>query len=196
MKNEKLLYVVLILIVVVVGVSFGYFMVGINITGEGASTNVKMAKLLKVTYDAGEDANFTLSDVYPGRKGTKNFKVTVEPGSKQKTVIYAIKFNISENTFKKCTSSNHDDIKNDCDLNAEELKYTLKENGAIIASGDLTEQTGEIELAVRTQTVSEKEEFNYELELNFVDTGKAQNHNMGPDISLTGKIDVNFADGE
>ncbi len=191
-KSKVLLFIILILVVIGVGVSFGFLLVGTNITGEGSVNTGKIGKFLKVTYDAG-NAKFEANNLYPGKSASKNFTIKVEPGSKQNSVIYSIYFNITHNGFVKCNESNYDNVTNKCEKNAEELVYSLSEDGEEIVSGDLTGQVGKIRLAnITKENLTEAKTYNYTLTITFKDTGKDQNHNGKDTTTLEGNIDVEY----
>ncbi len=196
-KFEKLSIIAIVacLSIGVIGYSFAYFLVGINITGSGASASGSTSDLLKVKYTAG--SALTLNNIYPGSgSGTKSFTVSVTPTSKMKSTKYAIKLKITKNGFRKCTSSNKT-ATNDCTLDAEELVYTLTDSSGTEHKGDLTDGTtmiGEKTLFTHTTpTLSAKTDYNYTLAIDFKDTGADQNHNTGSGVGFTATVEVVFA---
>ena len=193
MKNNSILMMIVgVLVVIAVGVSFAYFSANVSFRGEGAEVNGSAAEMIKVSYDAGSSV-LASNNLMPGDSISKTFKVTVTPGSDTNTATYAIKFNISGNTFEKCTDTNYNATTNTCVKNSQELAYSLKDSsGSVIASGDLTAVTGTITLATETKTVSAATEYSYILEINFADTGADQNHNNNK--TITGDIKVEFAE--
>jgi len=179
-----------VLIVIGVGISFAFYMIRANVEGTGAKTTAK-ADLLKVTYDAGD--NKLTGTINPKDIISKNFRVNVTPTKGINKVTYAIKLKIEANTFVKCSDANYNSLSNDCEKEASELIYTLKDsNGLVLKTGDLTEVTGEINILLETKTVTTSTDYNYTLEITFKDTGKDQNHNMNKNIS--GKVEVEFAE--
>ncbi len=158
-KNKKLIILVSVLLLVV-GVSFAYFVSGADFLGEGSSVGYKVSDMIKVQYDAGSNRLNALLN--PGHRVSKGFKVTVTPTSKEKKAIYSIKLNITENTYVYCDDTTYDETTNPCKRNEEELVYRLKdESGNIIAEDTLINKTGEIELVIETKEVNSKTEYNY-----------------------------------
>lgn len=191
-RNTKLMIIVGILLIIVVGASFAYYVATVGINGEGANVGGTTETLIKVEYDAGT-SNLVADNLYPGVAVSKDFSVIVTPGSVQNEAKYVIKFNISENTFTKCTYENYDEITNACEIGATELQAILKDgNGNVIATKDITGLIGKIELAGETKTVTEKTIYNYTLDILFVDTNKDQNHNANKKIE--GEINVEFGE--
>ncbi len=179
-----------VLIVIGVGISFAFYMIRSSVEGTGAKTTAK-ADLLKVTYDAGD--NKLAGTINPKDTISKNFRVNVTPTNGINKVTYAIKLKIEANTFVKCSDANYNSLSNDCEKEASELIYTLKDsNGVVLKTGDLTEVTGEVNILLETKTVTTSTDYNYTLEITFKDTGKDQNHNMNKNIS--GKVEVEFAE--
>ncbi len=190
-KNSKLFIALGLLLVGVVGVSFAYFLVGVSFVGGGASNTGNTAKLINVEYDAGTST--LTGSLMPGNKLSKTFTVSVTPGSDTNKAVYAIKMNVTNNTFVKCTEANYNSVSNACTKNAEELVYTLKNSsGTVVATGDLTAKTGEVILATETKTASAKTDYNYTLEIEFKDTNTDQNHNTNK--TFTGNVKVEFAE--
>ena len=97
-RNTKLMIIIGILIVIVVGASFAFYAATVGINGNGATLGGTTERLIEVEYDAGTE-NLVLDNLYPGKTVSKNFKVTVTPGSNTNEATYVIKLNISENTF-------------------------------------------------------------------------------------------------
>jgi len=191
-RNTKLLLIIGILLIVVLGVSFAYYTATAGIEGEGTNIGGTTERLIEVNYDAGTES-LVAEGLYPGKSVSKNFTVTVNPGSSVNEATYAIKLNIAQNTFESCTNENYDEITNACKKNKAELIYTLKDkSGKTIATSNITGKTGEIELARETKTVSKKTIFEYTLEIAFVDTNADQNHNTNK--TLNADIKVEFAD--
>ena len=190
-KNKTLIMVVGILLVIVVGVSFAYFLVSVNINGEGASTDIGTSSLPLVQYDAGDF--ILVKDAFmPKDVITKSFKVIVTPTNVVKDVTYRIYLDIADNTFVKCTEDNYDEATNLCEKDANELVYRLKDsNGNVIKEGDLTGSSGQIEIAKETKTQEIRTEYEYTIEIEFVDTNKDQNHNTNK--TFNGEIKVEFA---
>ena len=179
-----------VLIVIGVGISFAFYMIRASVEGTGAKTTAK-ADLLKVTYDAGD--NKLTGTINPKDIISKNFRVNVTPTKGINKVTYAIKLKIEENTFVKCSDDNYNSLSNDCEKEASELIYTLKDSsGLVLKTGDLTGVTGEVNILLETKTVTTSTDYNYTLEITFKDTGKDQNHNMNKNIS--GKVEVEFAE--
>lgn len=183
-KRNLILGIVICVGVVTIGISFAYFTSGVNLTGEGSKVEGGTADLIDVSYDAGS-STINLQNAVPGATASKAFTVTVTPTESEKRTTYAIILDITNNTFEKCT-----DNSNGCTLNANEITYTLKDNTGTIASGDLTEATGPIELIKETKEVSTATTFNYTLELTYVNTGSNQNHNANK--TLTSNLKVEF----
>ena len=191
MKN-KILIAIGILLVITLGVSFAYFVSGIAIGGSGSNASGTTAELLKVSYDAGTSI-LSGTGLIPGTNTSKTFTVIVTPGSDTNEATYAIKLNISNNTFVKCDDSNYNSMSNACTKNAQELVYTIKDSsGNVIKTGDLTGKSGEVVLATETKTVSAATEYTYTLEIEFKETNADQNHNMNK--SITGNVKVEFAE--
>lgn len=189
-KNRILLIALCALIATVVGVSFAYFVVQTRLEGEGAGTTATPAELMKVEFDAGESA-LNASNLMPGGTGSKAFKVTVTPTSTENNAVYAIALDISNNTFVKCDDTNYNEVTNACKKNAEEIVYRLKNSsGKIISTGDLTAKTGKITLLKENKTVSSATDFNYTLEIEYVNTNRDQNHNKNK--ALNANVVVEF----
>lgn len=186
-KKNIILATVLCVGIALIGISFAYFVSSVNITGNGSEISATTADLIKVSYDAGS-STLNLENAIPGDLASKEFSVKITPTASEKIVTYAIKLDISSNTFEKCT-----DNSNGCTLNANELTYTLKNSdGSTLASGDLTEATGEITLYKETKTVDIETTFNYTLEITYVETNADQTHNANKE--MTGNIKVEFAE--
>ena len=218
MKKDKIMIVALVLLTIVSGISFGYFLLGMTVEGHGSLNTGKAAKLVKVTYDAGnpegtevdEFKPLTADNLTPGDKISKKFTIKIEPGTdpEETEVTYSIFMNIENNTFTKCTSSNKhtedmfSETYNDCLENAKELIYNLyevSESGsetALITEGDLTGVTSnKLELKKETKPIeAETKTYTYKIELVYKDTNKDQNHNNNAEFN--GTVDVEFADKE
>ncbi len=191
-KNKTLIMVVGILLVMIMGVSFAYFAVGVNISGNGANTNLGTGNFPLVQYDAG-DSKLLKDNLMPKDIITKNFKVIVTPTKDIKEITYRIYLHITDNTFVKCTDDNYDEATNICEKNANELVYRLKDsNGNVIKEGDLTGSSGQIEVVRDTKTQEARTEYEYTIEIEFVDTNKDQNHNANK--TFNGEIKVEFAE--
>jgi len=191
-RNTKLMIIVGILIVVVIGASFAYYVATVGITGSGTNVGGTTERLIEVEYDAGT-GNLATENMYPGKTIKKDFTVTVTPGSNTNEATYVIKLNITENTFLYCTDENYNEITNACEKGAKELIYTLKDsNGNIIATDDITGKTGEIELARETKTVSAKTIYTYTIEITYIETNKDQNHNTNKVVN--GEVKVEFGE--
>ena len=150
-KNKTLIMVVGILLVMIMGVSFAYFLVGVKIEGNGGNTNIQAGGLPLVQYITGDNKleknNFTPKDIIQ-----KNFKIKVTPTKDIKEVTYRIYLKIDENTFEKCDNTNFNEVTNNCELDAQELIYRFKNSsGEIIKEGDLTGVTGEIDITRDTK---------------------------------------------
>jgi hypothetical protein len=191
-KNKTLIMVVGILLVIVVGVSFAYFLVSVNINGEGSSTDIGTGTLPLVQYDAG-DRILSKDGFIPNDVITKSFKVIITPTKDIKEITYRIYLDITNNTFVKCTDDNYDEATNLCEKDANELVYRLKDsNGDVIKEGDLTGSNGQIEIVRETKTQDVRTEYEYTIEIEFVDTNKDQNHNENS--TFNGEIKVEFAE--
>jgi len=191
-KNKTLIMVVGILLIMIMGVSFAYFAVGVNISGNGSNTNLGTGNFPLVQYDVG-DSKLLKDNLMPKDIITKNFKVIVTPTKDVKEVTYRIYIDIVDNTFVKCIEANYVNITNECELGAEELIYRLKDSsGNVIKAGDLTGITGQIEIARETKVQDTKTEYNYTIEIEYVDTNKDQNHNINK--SFNSNINVEFAE--
>ncbi len=193
MKKQKLLITVFTLLVIVVGVSFAFFLIGATITGTGASSSGSTADLIDVTYLKGNAVTGTL---FPGTSVTKEVQVKLTPGSDElnKEATYGIFIDIEENGFKKCTPDLQS-ITNNCKLNAKELTYTIKEGEKDITpeDNDLTGKQETIRLAkVTHENIEQEVTYTYTIEIKFNDTGADQNHNKNQ--TFTGSIKVEFAD--
>ena len=189
MKKSVLLGIIGVLLVVGVGITFAYFASGVEVSGEGSTVELEPGDMIKVTYDAG-DSSLNSTNLIPGDTVSKTFTVTVTPTKTEKTAVYAIYLDLTSNTFVKCDDSNYNSITNACINGAEELIYTIKDGEDVLATGDLTGQTGKIELLKESKTVDSETTFTYTLEITFKETNADQNHNM--DKSFTGSIEVEF----
>ncbi len=190
-KNKTLIMVVGVLLVMIMGVSFAYFLVGVKIEGNGGNTNIQAGGLPLVQYITGDNKleknNFTPKDIIQ-----KNFKIKVTPTKDIKEVTYRIYLKIDENTFEKCDNTNFNEVTNNCELDAQELIYRFKNSsGEIIKEGDLTGVTGEIDITRDTKIQEVATEYEYKVEIEFVDTNKDQNHNINK--VFNGEIKVEFA---
>ncbi len=204
--KEKLLIIGVIACTLTVGLgfSFAYFLNSVGVKGDGATTNLKTVSMSHVVYDAGESA-LVMENAFPSDSSSKGFKVTATNANGDvisTEVTYAIKFNITKNDFVKCSDANYDALANDCEKNAQELTYKLKDgSGSVIANGtgDLTGVTGDVVIAKETKTITSETDFNYTLEITFNDTLHDQNHNMsveasGKVVEFNGNIVVEFAE--
>ena len=196
---EKKIYLGLLvcLLVSVVGTSFAYFVSSTTINGEGGRTNMTTADMVGVKFDAGDSA-INLQNAMPGLGKEKGFAVIFTPTSNTKTVTYAIKLNITENTFVKCDDTNYkadEPNQNLCTKDAEELVYTLMdEEGNTLATGDLLGKTESLILKKETKTVDVETTFNYKLNVTYKDTNADQNHNANK--SFVGSLSVEFAQAD
>ncbi len=189
-KKNIILAVILCASITVIGISFAYFSSSVLVGGTGSSVSGNAGELIKVSYDAGSKA-INLTNAIPGSSDSKDFSVTVTPTTTENAATYAINLDISANTFETCDSSNQT-ADNNCTIGAEELTYTLRNENGVVASGNLTEQTGTITILKETKTVSEATVYNYTLEITYVDTNSDQNHNMNK--TFTGSLNVEFAE--
>jgi len=191
-KNTKLLIIVGVLLVVIISASFAYYIARTKVTGEGSNIGGTTERMIEVEYDA-KDGKLATDNMYPGVTASKDFTVTVTPGSVTNEATYVIKLNITENTFEYCTDENYNEITNACKKGEPELIYTLKDsNGNIISTGDITGKTGTIELARETKTVTERTIYTYTLEITNVETNADQNHNANKVIN--GEVVVEFGE--
>lgn len=193
LHNDEKLIILAIVVCIFVGLfgfSFAYYTAGApGITGSGNGiTGTTANNLNDVAFDAGSKLN--LENAYPESKATKTFSVQINNSN---PVSYTIKLNISENTFEKCTNDGNekDTYKagtNECEIGAKELVYTLKKGNTVIGTEktDITNATGSITLYSETG----KGDIDYTLEIEYVDTGKDQNHNMNK--TFTGELKVEF----
>ena len=198
---EKKIYLGLLicLLVSVIGTSFAYFVSTVSVNGSGSSTNMKTTDLIGVQYDAGS-SGIDITNAIPstGSGEQKGFAVKVTPTTGVQSVTYAIKLNITTNTFVKCNDSNYkasEPNKNACTKGAQELVYTLTdENNTVIATGDLLEKDGSLLLKKVTKNTSTETTYNYNLSILYKDTGADQNHNMNK--SFVGSLSVEFAEAD
>ena len=191
-KNTKLLIIVGVLLVVIISASFAYYIARTKVTGEGSNIGGTTERMIEVEYDA-KDGKLATDNMYPGVTASKDFTVTVTPGSVTNEATYVIKLNITENTFEYCTDENYNEITNACKKGEPELIYTLKDsNGNIISTGDITGKTGTIELARETKTVTERTIYTYTLEITNVETNADQNHNANKTVQ--GEVVVEFGE--
>ena len=194
MKIEhRILVAVLVCVLVAgVGISFAYFVSGVAINGDGARIHADTPDLINVSYDAGT-STINMVNAMPGTSADKDFKVTVSPSGYENTFKYAIKLDVTANTFTKCTTPT---TANECLVNANELVYTLKDgsgNVLGIANSDITSASnGKLTLYTQTGTVNAATDYNYNLEISFVNTHYEQNHNMGK--TFTGNVIVEFVE--
>ncbi len=215
MKKDKIMIVALVLLTIVSGISFGYFLLGLTVEGHGSLNTGKAAKLVKVTYDAGnpegtevdEFKPLTADNLTPGDKISKKFTIKIEPGTdpEEENVTYSIFMKIDSNTFKKCDDSNKNTDNmfsaeyNDCEKNASELVFNLYETSdggsetPVATEIDFTgAESGKKELAKVTHSAKENQTYTYRIELVYKDTNKDQNHNN--EATFTGTVDVEFAE--
>ena len=187
--KKLILAIVGVLLVCAVGISFAYFVGGDVASGTGASVSGSTDELITVTYDAGS-STLNATNLTPSDSASKGFSVNVEPGTTETTAKYRIYIDITSNSFVYCDDTNYSST-NLCTKNAQELTYNLKDSsGTVIATGDLTAETGEVVLKEETKTVSSATDYNYTLEIVFNDTGASQNHNANK--SITGNVKVVF----
>jgi len=190
MKKSVLLGIIGVLLVVGVGITFAYFASGVEVSGEGSTVELQPGDMIKVTYDAG-DSSLSSNNLIPGDTVSKTFTVTVTPTETEKTAVYAIYLDLTNNTFVKCDDSNYNSITNACIKDYEELTYTIKDGDNVLATGDLTGKTGKVKLLTETKTVDSETTFTYTLEITFHETNADQNHNM--EKSLIGNVVVEFS---
>ena len=189
MKKSVLLGIIGVLLVVGVGITFAYFTSGVEVSGDGSTVELQPGDMIKVTYDAG-DSSLNSTNLIPGDTVSKSFTVTVTPTKTEKTAVYAIYLDLTNNTFVKCDDSNYNSITNACIKDYEELTYTIKDGDNVLATGDLTGKTGKIELLKQSKTVDSETTFTYTLEITFKETNADQNHNM--EKVMNGNIKVEF----
>ena len=190
MKKSVLLSIIGVLLVIGVGITFAYFSSGVEVSGEGSTVELEPGDMIKVTYDAG-DSSLNSTNLIPGDTVSKSFTVTVTPTKTEKTAVYAIYLDLTNNTFVKCDDSNYNSITNACIKDYEELTYTIKDGDNVLATGDLTGQTGKIKLLTESKTVDSETTFTYTLEITFKETNADQNHNM--EKVMNGNIKVEFS---
>ena len=190
MKKSVLLGIIGVLLVVGVGITFAYFASGVEVSGEGSTVELQPGDMIKVTYDAG-DSSLNSTNLIPGDTVSKSFTVTVTPTETEKTAVYAIYLDLTNNTFVKCDDSNYNSITNACIKDYEELTYTIKDGDNVLATGDLTGKTGKVKLLTETKTVDSETTFTYTLEITFHETNADQNHNM--EKVINGNIKVEFS---
>lgn len=193
-RNGKLFIVLLLIGIFSIGISFAFFLVGITYGNEGNRNigGTPVRDMLNVNFDS-EKSSIGAGIINPGDSDSVNFSVDVTP-FEITDIAYVIKLNISNNTFEKCTESNKNNFSNNCLLDADEFKYTLKDtdNDKIIATGALEGVLGEKVLVTQAKTVAMTTKYNYELTLEFVETGSDQNHNANKAFSA--EVVVEFAD--
>ena len=190
MKKSVLLSIIGVLLVVGVGITFAYFTSGVEVSGEGSTVELQPGDMIKVTYDAG-DSSLNSTNLIPGDTVSKTFTVTVTPTETEKTAVYAIYLDLTNNTFVKCDDSNYNSITNACIKDYEELTYTIKDGDNVLATGDLTGKTGKVKLLTESKTVDSETTFTYTLEITFKETNADQNHNM--EKVMNGNIKVEFS---
>lgn len=185
-NDEKLIMIAIMVCALagLFGFSFAYFTVGAPVptgsAGDGISATT-IDNLNNTTFNAGTKLN--LENAYPGAKDSKTFSVNLGT----ETASYTIKLNITRNTFEKCTNENYAADSNECELDANEITYTLKRGSQVIKENvDITTATGAITLATENQTGK----VNYTLEVEYHETNKDQNHNMNK--ILEAELDVEF----
>ncbi|MCM1053709.1 MAG: hypothetical protein NC483_07035 [Ruminococcus sp.] len=194
-NDEKLIMIAIAICVLasLFGFSFAYYtIVAPTASGKGGEVKANTSSLGAISYDAGTE-KISMNNAMPGTKESKNFTVEVKAGDKAEAVSYSIKLKIDSNSFVKCTAANQgttiNGTVNDCELNAQELIYTLKSGSTVLKTGDLAGFTGsEIELVRETKSPTSDTVYNYTLEVEYKDTGKDQNHNMNK--AFSGKIEV------
>ena len=189
-KKNVILAIAICVAITLVGVSFAYFISGVLFTGEGSDVSLTPGDFIKVSYDAGTAID--LQNALPGATAQKDFTITVSPTDTEKKATYSIYLDISNNTFEKCDSTNQT-ADNMCTIGANEITYVLKDDSDNeLASGDLTEATGKIELLKETKEVETQTVYNYTLELSYINTGADQNHNASK--TFTSNLKVEFAE--
>ena len=189
MKKSVLLSIIGVLLVIGVGITFAYFSSGVEVSGSGSTVELQPGDMIKVTYDAG-DSSLNSTNLIPGDTVSKSFTVTVTPTETEKTAVYAIYLDLTNNTFVKCDDSNYNSITNACIKDYKELTYTIKDGDNVLATGDLTGKTGKVKLLTETKTVDSETTFTYTLEITFKETNADQNHNM--EKVMNGNIKVEF----
>lgn len=196
---EKKIYLGLLicLLVSIVGTSFAYFVSSTTIGGEGGKASLKTADMVGVKFDAG-DASLDLQNAVPGLGKEKGFSVTVTPNGSAQSITYAIKLNITANTFVKCDDTNYkvdDPNRNMCTKDAQELVYTLMDgDDTTIATGDLLAKSGELLLLKETKNTDTEAVYDYKLNITYKDTGADQNHNANK--SFVSTLSVEFAQAD
>ena len=189
-KKNVILAIAICVAITLVGVSFAYFISGVLFTGEGSDVSLTPGDFIKVSYDAGTAID--LQNALPGATAQKDFTITVSPTDTEKKATYSIYLDISNNTFEKCDSTNQT-ADNMCTIGANEITYVLKDDSDNeLASDDLTEANGKIELLKETKEVETQTVYNYTLEISYVNTGADQNHNTSK--SFTSNLKVEFAE--
>ena len=142
MKKSVLLSIIGVLLVVGVGITFAYFSSGVEVSGEGSTVELEPGDMIKVTYDAG-DSSLNSTNLIPGDTVSKSFTVTVTATKTERTGVYAIYLDLTNNTFVKCDDSNYNSITNACIKDYEELTYEFKDSsGEVVSSGNLIGLTG------------------------------------------------------
>lgn len=183
-KNNNLkLWIMLGVLITCLGTSVAFFVSGIDFLGDGANVDGDTGDFVEVTYDAGS-SNLSLLDAVPGSSSNKGFQVKVKPNSTKDEVTYAIKLNITNNTFSYGVE------------HLEEIKYTLteeitgKEYTGYIPLGT----NKEITLANITKQEETETTYNYNLKIEFLNIDASQNHNQNKSINASLKVE--FSEGE
>lgn len=173
-KRNLILGIIVCVAVAVIGVSFAYFVSGVNVGGTGSSVELEPGDMISVVYDAGS-STLNLENAIPGDSASKTFSVTITPTETENSVRYAIILNLTTNEF----------VNND-------IRYTLRDDTGELATSTLTDnQTGEAVLYTDSRTVAGQTTINYTLEVEFVETDSDQTVNSNK--SLSGSVKVEFA---
>jgi len=91
MKNLKRLLLVAGILLVLVGVSFAYYVMRVNFTGSGSSVNAITKEINDVTVNITGNLSFNDTDILPGHKNISSIKLTAT--GEDKTIHYNLIWN-------------------------------------------------------------------------------------------------------
>ncbi len=202
-KNKRLMIVVGVLLLIV-GVSFAYFVSSVLIGGSGAKTNMSTASINGATIEVRGTLSFSDLDIYPGHKTISGIEVTaigdgefipynlVWNGTNTLNTPLEFKVYKSDNEIEVSAScSKTTKVENGAQILAEECSITNIESlGSSIYSGTINKEQTKVVLSDAEFITASKEgnKAYYYVIIEYPNLNLEQNEDIGG--TLNGKVTV------
>ena len=202
-KNKRLMIVVGVLLLIV-GVSFAYFVSSVLIGGSGAKTNMSTASINGATIEVRGTLSFSDLDIYPGHKTISGIEVTaigdgefipynlVWNGTNTLNTPLEFKVYKSDNEIEVSAScSKTTKVENGAQILAEECSITNIESlGSSIYSGTINKEQTKVVLSDAEFITASKEgnKAYYYVIIEYPNLNSEQNEDIGG--TLNGKVTV------